>query len=125
VLLAGPLARTDLDSAYAGADLLVLPSRGETYGMVVTEALARGLPVVATSVGGVPEAMGAAPDGRRPGLLTRPGDASALAGALRAWLTDAGLREHLRGAARARRQTLHRWTVTTRRLSEVLSRAGM
>src|SRR5207237_289931 len=39
VSFAGPLVRADLAAAYAGADLLVLPSRGETYGMVVTEAL--------------------------------------------------------------------------------------
>ena len=61
VNFAGPLAGADLDAAYAAADLLVLPSHAETYGMVVTEALARGVPVLATDVGGVPEALGWAP----------------------------------------------------------------
>ena len=88
-------ARTgrELDRAYAAADLLVLASRAETYGMVVTEALARGVPVLATDVGGVPEALGAG------GLLVPPGDPAALGVALRAWLDDAELRERLRRAA--------------------------
>jgi glycosyltransferase involved in cell wall biosynthesis len=109
-----------LDAAYADADLLVLPSRAETYGMVVTEALARGIPVLATAVDGVPEALGAAPDGSRPGMLVPPGDAEALAVALRRWLTDPGWRARLRESARGRRDTLRGWDDTVRRLSEVL-----
>ncbi|BCB76121.1 glycosyltransferase family 4 protein [Phytohabitans flavus] len=61
VNFAGPLVGAELDARYAEADLLVLPSRAETYGMVVTEALARGVPVLATDVSGVPEALGWAP----------------------------------------------------------------
>ena len=122
VRFTGPLTGAALDAAYAGADLLVLPSRAETYGMVVTEALARGLPVLATLVDGVPEALGAAPDGTLPGALVPPGDPDALAAALRAWLTDADLRLRWRTAARARRATLRGWDVTTRLLSEVLDR---
>ncbi|GGQ59355.1 glycosyltransferase family 4 protein [Couchioplanes azureus] len=109
-----------LAACYAGADLLVLPSRAETYGMVVTEALARGIPVLATRVEGVPEAIGRAPDGTVPGGLVPPGDVQSLAGALRRWLTDEGLRRDWRCAARARRGTLRGWDETTRRLSEVL-----
>ena len=89
---------------------MVLASRAETYGMVVTEALARGLPVVAAEVGGVPEALGHGADGVRPGLLVPPGDPAALAAALRAWLGDAGLRRRLRRAARERRASLSRWS---------------
>ncbi|MFC4147395.1 glycosyltransferase family 4 protein [Micromonospora mangrovi] len=117
VRLRGPRTGAALDAAYAGADLLVLPSRGETYGMVVTEALARGVPVLGTDAGGLPEALGHAPDGRRPGLLVPPGDPTALAGALRRWLTEPDLRSRLRAAARARRDTLTDWAVTTTRLA--------
>ena len=76
--------------------------------MVVTEALARGLPVVAAEVGGVPEALGHGADGDRPGLLVPPDDPAALAAALRAWLGDAELRARLRRAARERRASLSR-----------------
>ena len=89
VRFAGPRTGPELDRAYAAADLLVLASRAETYGMVVTEALARGVPVLAAEVGGVTEALGHGADGTRPGLLVAPGDPAALGAALRAWLGDA------------------------------------
>jgi glycosyltransferase involved in cell wall biosynthesis len=114
---AGPRSGVALDASYTEADLFVLPSRAETYGMVVTEALARGLPVIATRVGGVPEALGTAPDGTIPGRLVPPDDPAALAGALRAWLTDPDLRDRWRAAALARRATLPRWTETARLLA--------
>jgi glycosyltransferase involved in cell wall biosynthesis len=109
-----------LDAAYADADLFVLPSRAETYGMVVTEALARGLPVLATAVDGVPEALGTAPDGSLPGLLVPPDHPDALAAAIRRWLTDPGWRGELRAAAAKRRETLDGWDETVRRVNEVL-----
>jgi glycosyltransferase involved in cell wall biosynthesis len=124
VRFTGPRTGAELERSYGAADLLVLPSRGETYGMVVTEALARGLPVVAADVGGVPEALGRGADGARPGLLVPPGDPPALAGALRAWLTDAGLRRRLRCSARERRASLPRWTRTTSVVSGVLAEAS-
>ncbi len=108
----GPLTGAELDRAYAAADLLVLASHAETYGMVVTEALARGLPVLATEVGGVTEALGQGEDGTRPGLLVPPGDPAALGAALRTWLGDAELRARLRRAARERRASLRRWHAT-------------
>jgi glycosyltransferase involved in cell wall biosynthesis len=111
----------ELDRAYAAADLLVLASHAETYGMVVTEALARGLPVLATDVGGVTEALGFGQDGTRPGLLVPPGDPEALGAALRAWLGDAELRGSLRRAARERRASLRPWAATTSDVARVLA----
>ncbi|GIG03342.1 glycosyl transferase [Catellatospora coxensis] len=111
----------ELAAAYRAADLLVLPSRGESYGMVVTEALARGIPVLAHDVQGLPEALGTAPGGRLPGLLVPPGG-PALATALRGWLTDPDLRDRLRHAARARRAGLTGWTRTADQVAAVLSR---
>jgi glycosyltransferase involved in cell wall biosynthesis len=121
----GPRTGSELDRAYAAADLLVLASHAETYGMVVTEALARGLPVLAAEVGGVTEALGHAQDGTRPGLLVPPGDPAALGAALRAWLGDAELRGRLRRAARERRASLRGWGATTTDLAGVLDGVAM
>jgi glycosyltransferase involved in cell wall biosynthesis len=120
----GALREEELARSYGEADLLVLPSRSETYGMVVTEALARGIPVVAADVGGVPEAMGHGAHGVRPGVLVPPEDPAALGGALRAWLADADLRRQLRQAARERRESLADWSTTTSALADVLARAA-
>jgi glycosyltransferase involved in cell wall biosynthesis len=117
----GPRTGPELDRAYAAADLLVLASHAETYGMVVTEALARGLPVLAADVGGVSEALGHGADGTRPGLLVGPGDAAALGAALRDWLTDAELRGRLRRAARERRASLRPWVATASDVARVLA----
>jgi glycosyltransferase involved in cell wall biosynthesis len=120
----GPRTGPELDSAYAAADLLVLASQAEAYGMVVTEALARGVPVLAAEVGGVTEALGYGEDGTRPGLLVPTGDPAALGAALRAWLGDAELRRRLRRAARERRASLRGWPATTSVLDGVLAGAA-
>jgi glycosyltransferase involved in cell wall biosynthesis len=117
----GPRTGEDLAKSYAEADLVVLATRAETYGMVVTEALAHGLPVVASAVGGLPEALGRAADGTRPGLLVPPDDPAALADALSQWLDDGELRRRLRLAARERRGTLPAWSDTVRRVDRVLT----
>lgn len=122
VRLTGPRTGAALARAYADADLFVLPSRHETYGMVVTEALARALPVVATTAGALPDTLGHAPDGTVPGLLVPPGDPDALADALRLWHRDAELRQRLRTAARQRRDTLRGWSQTARAVAGVLAR---
>ena len=121
VRLAGSRTGGDLDAAYAAADLLVLPSHGESYGLVVTEALARGIPVLATAANGLPEALGCAPDGSLPGILVPPGNSAALAGGLHSWLGDPDLRRRLRRSAHDRRATLDRWAKPSEIISHVLS----
>ena len=124
VRLCGVLIGAALSHAYATADLLVAPSRAETYGMTVTEALAHGLPVIAAEVGGLPEALGATADGTRPGQLIPPGDPAALAAALGDWLGDERRRHRLRAAARQRRSTLGGWDQTTREIANALTARG-
>jgi glycosyltransferase involved in cell wall biosynthesis len=124
VSFTGPRTGAALADTYANADLLVLASRAETYGMVVTEALARGLPVVASNVGGVTEALGHGADGIRPGLLVPPDDRVALTAALRTWLVDPELRGRLRRAARERREALPRWSTTACVVAGVLTAAA-
>jgi glycosyltransferase involved in cell wall biosynthesis len=121
---AGPRTGADLDRTYAAADVMVLASRAETYGMVVIEALARGLPVVATDVGGLTEAVGHDTAATRTGLLVPPNDPAALGAALRAWLGDAELREGLRRGALERRKSLSGWSTTTSVIAGVLARAS-
>jgi glycosyltransferase involved in cell wall biosynthesis len=120
----GTRTGAELDRSYAAADVMVLASRAETYGIVYIEALARGLPVIAADVGGVSEAMGRRAEAMRPGLLVPPDDAAALGEALRAWLVDAQLRTRLRQAALERRKSLPDWSSTTSVLAAVLAGAS-
>ncbi|MEZ5092671.1 glycosyltransferase family 4 protein [Nocardioides sp.] len=81
----GALPRRAMTGEYAAADLVVVPSRHESYGMVAAEALAAGVPVVASDVGGLREALSTGPDAC---LFVPPDEPEALAAALCAWLTD-------------------------------------
>jgi glycosyltransferase involved in cell wall biosynthesis len=121
VVFAGPKTRAQVDAALAASDVLLLASRRETYGMVVTEALACGLPVIAAAVGGVPEALGLAVDGERPGLLVAGDDAKALGRGIGDWLRDGDLRIRLRTAATERRRLLPTWQATSVRVADVLA----
>lgn len=80
--------RDDIDVLLRAADALVLASRSEALPMALLEAMAAGLPVVATRVGGVPEVV--EPD--RSGALVAPDDAGALGGAIERIVADADLR---------------------------------
>jgi glycosyltransferase involved in cell wall biosynthesis len=120
VVLDGPRTGDELEAAYAAADLVVLPSRAETYGMVVAEALMRGIPVLAAEVGAIPDTLGRTPDGRVPGILVPERDAAAFAGALRRWLTEPDLPDRLRDTALHRRQALRGWSEAAGELAKVM-----
>ncbi|MCW2750996.1 MAG: glycosyltransferase [Aeromicrobium sp.] len=121
----GARTGTDLAAQYAAADVLVLASRAETYAMVVTEALSRGLPVIATSVGGLPDALGRGADMTIPGLLVPPDDPAAFTAALSRWLSEADLRKRLRRTAEERRTALSPWSATSAQLSRVLAQVAV
>jgi glycosyltransferase involved in cell wall biosynthesis len=93
-------ALSDVRPVLGAADVLVAPSRREGFGLAVVEAMALGLPVVATKVGGIPEIV----DENLTGLLVEPCDHEALAQAIERILTDVDLASRLgaRGAQRAR-----------------------
>jgi glycosyltransferase involved in cell wall biosynthesis len=109
---AGPEA---LAAAYDGADLFVAPSLYEGYGMALAEALARGLPAVATRTGAAEALVG-----QDAGLLVPPGDVAALRAALARLLDDpAARRRCAQGAARVRAR-LPRWDQACADLARVL-----
>jgi glycosyltransferase involved in cell wall biosynthesis len=122
ITFTGPLAGAALAREYADADLLLLPSVSETFGLVIGEALACGVPVLATSVGGTPEALGTTSLGL-PGRLLDPDAPADWTAAVQDWLTDPALRAQLRAAARERRGTLTGWEVTAGAVAQALDRA--
>lgn len=93
-----------LNDAYHDADVFVLPSHYEGYGMVVSEALARGLPVITTTGGALAHTLP-----REAGLAVPPGDVAAFAEALRRWFEEPELRQRLRAGARHARENLSDW----------------
>jgi len=117
VTLAGELDATELASRYDAADVFVLATRRETYGMAVAEALARGLPVVSTTTGAIPDLVG-----HTAGLLAPPGDVGALSTALSRIIGDADLRARLAAGARQVRDRLQGWDVAAARMDAALRR---
>ena len=113
-----PGARTgdDLESEWAATDLLVLTSRVEPYGMVVTEALARGIPSIVTAGTGAVEAQ------HTVGGRFSAGDAEALDAVLRRWLTDPDLRRQWRATAERQRRRLPTWQATAEAVLAALPR---
>ncbi len=117
VLLAGEVDESTLAACYDGADVFVLPTFYEGYGMAVAEALAHGLPVVSSATGAIPELLA---DGA--GLLVPPGDPEALAAALLQVL-DPAARAQLAAGARQARDRLPTWEDATDKMANVLRHA--
>lgn len=117
--LRGERTEQEVREAYAGADLFVLASHYEGYGMVIDEALAAGLPVLTTSGGALAETL--PPDA---GVSVPPGDAAALAAALRALLLDRQQRLRLRDGARRARLQRRSWTQATDEFAAALDGIG-
>lgn len=105
VEMPGFLGGEHLAREYQRADLFVLPTRSEGYGMVIAEAMRWSLPIIATTVGAVPELL----EHGRTGWLIPPDDPSALADAIQALLTDEELRARLARAAGEASQRLPTW----------------
>lgn len=120
ILFRGPLDRDALEYRWRYTDLLVLPSLHETFGLVVTEALARGIPTLVSSCTGAVEALtgvradqfDTADRESLPGGLVDPHDTSELAAALARWLDDPAVQQAWRARAVAEREVPRPWSVT-------------
>lgn len=119
VTLAGECGEAGLREAYASADLFVLPTLYEGYGMVVAEALARGLPVIASRTGAIEELVG-----EDAGVVVPPGDVEALTDALRRVLSDARFAHALGDGAGRRMRELPTWSDASRDMATVLMRVA-
>jgi len=123
IMVPGALVGQPLDQKWQAADLLVLTSRVETYGLVVTEALARGIPAIVSAGTGAVEALQeGATTAETPGTAVPAADPDGLAAVLRSWLTEPVLRHSWRQAALALRDTLPRWQQTAEAVLAYLNR---
>jgi glycosyltransferase involved in cell wall biosynthesis len=116
--LAGP--RTDIAPLLSTFDLFVLPTLEDTLPLAILEAMASGLPVVATTVGGIPECV---VDGET-GRLVRPGDSKHLAEAITQLLLDASLRQQWGAAGRDRIRDFFSRTAQIGRWEQILQRVA-
>jgi glycosyltransferase involved in cell wall biosynthesis len=115
VSMPGAVGDEELALLHTQADVFVLASRHEGYGMAYAAAINHGLPVVGTRAGAIPETV---PAGA--GILVEPDDAPALAAALRIMIANPKARETYAAAARAAAAQLPRWDTTARIFLTVL-----
>lgn len=119
VAVLGAVSRERIAELYAGADLFTLASRFEGYGMVFSEAIAHGLPVIGTTAGAIPETV---PAGA--GVLVAPDDAAALAMALRRAIENPDERRRMAASARAAAQALPSWRDSAKLFARALEAAA-
>ncbi len=115
VQVRGELDEDALQAVYQQADLFVLPSLLEGYGMAFSEALARGLPILGSGAGAVSETVPS-----DAGLLVETGSSTALAGGLRRLLSDPSKRAELAAGAERARKRLPNWSSQSQRWVELL-----
>jgi glycosyltransferase involved in cell wall biosynthesis len=119
VIFTGAVAPQRLMQLYAAADLFVLPSRFEGYGMAYAEAIAHGVPVVGTRAGAIPETV---PAGA--GVLVAPDDVDALATVLRTLIESPLQRERLAAGARAAATTFPSWQESAKLFARALEQVA-
>jgi len=119
VTFAGAVGSQRLMQLYAEADLFVLPSRFEGYGMAYAEAIAHGVPVVGTQAGAIPSTV---PSGA--GVLVPPDDVDALAAVLRGLIERPAQRANLAAGARAAALTLPTWRESAELFARALERVA-
>jgi glycosyltransferase involved in cell wall biosynthesis len=117
VTLAGEADERAVSEYYDRADAFVLPTFYEGYGMAVAEALARGLPVISTPTGAIPELVT-----DNAGVLVPPGDSQALAAVLSRLVGDRAFRAELAAGARRVRDRLPTWEDAAGKMAEILER---
>jgi len=118
VRLVGEADAPEVSAYYDRSDVFVLPTLYEGYGMVVAEALARGLPVISTPTGAIADLVT-----DDVGVLVAPGDIDGWREALRR-VFDADVRARLATGARAKRARLRRWEAAAAEMAEALVRHG-
>jgi glycosyltransferase involved in cell wall biosynthesis len=125
ITVTGALTDAALATVWAATDLVLLPSLIETFGLVVTEAFAHGIPVIVAGGSGAVEALcggdpALLPEGERPGAVADPGDPHAWARLVGRWLDEDDLRRRWREQALVRRERGRAWSVTAQELASAL-----
>ena len=117
VRLAGECSEAELSGHYHRSDLFVLASHYEGYGMALAEALVRGIPVIATAAGAIPDTVPP-----KAGLLVPPGDQAAFTAALSSYFENSAMRRSLVAGGQASRESFPTWDEAAATFSNALRR---